>query len=396
MLSMPFKPRIIVAVASVAMGPTNVTTELVAQVLTRTSLAWPERVLGSGLLRVSEVRELPGRRVVALDSEAGIVVLIDPSRPTPVPLSRQGSGPGEYAWPSRLFQLPNGRIGVMDGARSYILVFNENGVFEGQINARWDRACKSSLAPHLRPAQASDQEARLYAQSEPIRIVRDLMQVAESAAVERWTAPCIRDTLGFVPNRFGSESMIVSGFVVGRPGSLPVPYEPTVQWAVSQDGLLAMVFPKPYHVETVTRDGRHRAGPPVLYDPIRITEGIKQQWREAQESSLSLVRGRDGSRSRSPISPPPDLTPIRWPEYLPPFLPDAVRWSPQGRLWVMRATRPGQPVTYDVFDGKGFLVEQVEFLKESRVVGFGDEGVYVARVGADATERIELYHLSKP
>lgn len=64
-----------------------------------------------------------------LDEAAGHVVAIDPSGGHLRTISRQGEGPGELARPAGLALFPDGRLGVMDFAKSGLQVFSRDGEF---------------------------------------------------------------------------------------------------------------------------------------------------------------------------------------------------------------------------------------------------------------------------
>jgi hypothetical protein len=86
---------------------------------------------------------------------------------------------------------------------------------------------------------------------------------------------------------------------------------------------------------------------------------------------------------------------MTWPEVMPAFTGSrSVLAAPDGSLWVRRAQPvKASTVRYDVFDGKGRLVRQVELRGERVVLGFAGGAVFVARTDEDDLQWIERYEM---
>ena len=76
---------------------------------------------------VSGVRELSDGRVVVIDSRDKLIEMVDFRNGSATKISREGSGPGEYAFPMRLVALPGDSSGVYDMLNSRVLVVLPNG-----------------------------------------------------------------------------------------------------------------------------------------------------------------------------------------------------------------------------------------------------------------------------
>ena len=77
----------------------------------------------------------------------------------------------------------------------------------------------------------------------------------------------------------------------------------------------------------------------------------------------------------------PDMT---WPAVKPPFLAGAVQVDRTGRVWVLRTRAWNDSIpTFDVFDTSGRVVERVTLPRLTRLVGFGNGVVYLARTDDD-------------
>lgn len=114
--------------------------KLASQSIPVRTLTAPDRVFSRAFTKVSGIRELTGDRVVVLDADVGEVVILD-SVGFPKKLGREGQGPGEYARPLRLLELPQGKTGIVDGSNSSILQYGPDGGYEARVAGRWDRAC---------------------------------------------------------------------------------------------------------------------------------------------------------------------------------------------------------------------------------------------------------------
>ena len=80
-----------------------------------------------------------------------------------------------------------------------------------------------------------------------------------------------------------------------------------------------------------------------------------------------------------------------WPEVKPPFPPSALSSTPEGELWVQRHVAFGAPPAYDVFDENGRRIRTVVLAENSRVIGFGNGVVFVARTDDDDLQWLERY-----
>ena len=87
----------------------------------------------------------------------------------------------------------------------------------------------------------------------------------------------------------------------------------------------------------------------------------------------------------------PQVADEDWPDVKPPFPPSAVSATPDGQLWIQRHVSLEAPSEYDVFDGDGNRVRTVVLAENSRVIGFGNGVVYVARTDEDDLQWLERY-----
>jgi hypothetical protein len=121
---------------------------------------------------------------------------------------------------------------------------------------------------------------------------------------------------------------------------------------------------------------------------------MKEEWRESRRGLQPVTAvARDGGSSRTMMEVP-FAEPRDWPRFLPPFLEGALLFEGNTYLWVRRAVGIGEVSFYDVMDRRGRLACRVQVPARARVVGFGEDAVYIARQDADDLERLERYRIA--
>lgn len=89
----------------------------------------------------------------------------------------------------------------------------------------------------------------------------------------------------------------------------------------------------------------------------------------------------------------PHDEPESWPERLPAFPKDALRFGLDGLLWIRVSTGIKKHSVYDLIDENARRVRRVVFERGGRLVGFGESSVYVARTNAEEVEILERFRL---
>ena len=200
------------------------------------------------------------------------------------------------------------------------------------------------------------------------------------------------------------------------------------EWTVLEDGTIAIVRGRDYHVDWVNPDGSLTSSPKIPFEWQRLTDEDKVAFIDSVKaqrermgapvpgmgntvvtSSSSDGGGRQMVVMAGPggASPPPRgregqpgnaqgaareaaaasmsqlefVSPSDLPDYKPAFLPGAVKSDPDGNLWIRTVPTkkiPGGPV-YDVVNRKGELIDRVQVPEGRMIVGFGAGGsVYLA------------------
>ena len=252
---------------------------------------------------------------------------------------------------------------------------------------------------------AIDAKGRFYAEGSPIAIVNGAPQSADSIPMVRWSRSAARrDTVGWrhVPrdaNQIsGGSSGGRSNFSVRIGGGAP--FQGADQMAVSMDGRVAIVHHDPYRVEYISETGQRTMGQPIRVDRVRVTEGHKEEWREARRSATGIAITNENGRRSAAMVPMRDVEdPENWGgDFMPPFLAQgsSLTFANDGYLWVRRTGVAGQPPTYDVIDRAGNVVQKVVLPQRTRLVGFGNGTVYTVRLDQDDLQYLQRHRFSMP
>ena len=171
----------------------------------------------------------------------------------------------------------------------------------------------------------------------------------------------------------------------GRPAINPI--QSSDDWTVLNDGTLAVVRVRDYHIDWVGPDGRVTSGPKIPMQWRRLTDSMKVAIMDSiRARDIAMGMGRDDGPlplvQRRVYVEPSDL-----PDYWPPFASGFTRGDAEGNLWVRanRATPPDGSVVYDVIDRNGQLIDRVQIPNSQTLVGFGPGVAYLmSRNGSTA------------
>jgi hypothetical protein len=395
----------------IASGLVAFASPVLAQNVATRALAKPDAEYTEPFTFIAGVRELKDGRVIVIDPRDKTVQAVDLKAGNAVKLGREGSGPGEYAMPTRLLALPNDTSAIVDMLNNRMLLINPDAKVGGFVDlnvptaGRGDGRGGGMMMVGGNMPTAADGKGRMYSQGLPIKIVDGVPQQADSIPMTRWNrATGKRDTLASV--RLPEGASQVSGGRGGGRATMSVrigggpPFAGADAMAVSLDGRVAIVHYEPYSVEFVNEAGQRTKGQPIKYDRIKVSDGHKQEWRERQKSSFGIQMTNDNGRRSASMMPNNNVQdPENWGgEYMPPFLNvgTPASFSNEGYLWVQRTGPAGQPPTFDVIDRAGNLVQRVVLPKKARLLGFGNGAVYVARVDEDDLQYLTKYRFTMP
>lgn len=369
------------------------TTLVAAQNVPVRRLARAQVEFAEPFTEVGAVRELNDGRLVVVDARELTVKLIDLGSGAATLIGRSGDGPGEYRWPSRLFPIAGDSTLLHDAANGRLMIIQPDGkpgAFFDPNMVETDSGLARVRRFNLR---FSDGHRYLYGEAQPIRVgPNGTVELADHSAIERLDmATKKRDTVGYWPVRKDANARLVAGVgVVSQPrmDAWPV-WE---HWLVSSSGRVAYVFPDPYRVEFVGASGRATPGAPIVYQRVRVDDALKKQHQEERTAPVMAMRySRDGS-STMETTRRPYREPANWPEFLPPYRGNG-QFAPDGSIWINRMTAAGRPPLYDVIDGNGRLLEQVELPPRTKLVGFGARSLYLVRLDDDDLQYLQRHPL---
>jgi hypothetical protein len=343
---------------------------------------------GFGLL--SAVRELPDGRVLVADPLGQILAVIDMASGEMEIWGREGAGPQEYKQPDAVFALPGDSTLLVDLGNGRLTVIGPDGRFGKTMPlAKGGGGGRGPGALQLLLPRDVDAAGNIYFNQ------RAFTSPNDSASVSRFDRGADQvSTLAKV-----KPAEVVQSGSAGRQIIRPKPMSPQDDWAVGPDGTIALIRSDGYYVQVIHPDGRVSTGPKVDYDPIRPRDAEKEAWVEGLGSggiSVSISVGADGNRQMSfgrggGSGGGPDIDRLEWPDRMPAFSNGSAEMGPDGRIWVGRTGRAGEPSRFDIFDSEGRPLGHAVLGTRASIVGFGADGsLYVTE-----TDDFGLQYLKK-
>jgi hypothetical protein len=366
-------------------------------------LAQPVASLEEPFTAVSGVRELSDGRVLVSDSRDRTIQLIDLRTGDAVAVGREGSGPGEFGVPSRLYAMPGDSTLMPDFQNGRYLIILPNG--KPGPTFRVPESSPAFFATLLgvdARGRLLMQRSRPAADGGPMAASSGIVDVLRYDRALQQT-----DTLGQMRapegERTGARSL--PGGMLQMSTNLPFAARDVA--AVTPAGDLAVVRVAGYRVEWFGADGRRVLGPSATPPAVRITQAEREAFVKSQVRPGGIIV-RGGAEAASPAAGSsaaaareravvgnvdalftPDMV---WPDVKPPFLAGAAQADANGALWVLRTRAHNDSTpTFDVFDHAGRVTMRVALPHGARLVGFGPAGVYVVRTDADDLQYLERF-----
>ncbi len=355
-------------------------------------IAAPTVVFTASFSGVADVREQSDGQVMVLDRSEGRILRLDPSSGRSVALSRSGMGPGEYVSPQRLLALPGDTTLVLDMVgRGRAVMITRDGVATTMIRAK---GIEQTAPLFMGTDVLTDARGRLYELAERVRVQGGRAMRTDSSAVRRLDRVSGRaDTLATYSRKLRSPlgrspsgaagSAAASASDAARAGGPPPPYASVDQWSVAPDGRIAIAGVDPYRVTYILPDGSVGAAADIAYDPIPLREQHRTAWRERMRRPVPAVMFGPNGQMTGGRSTPRYIEPREWPDLLPAFGMRALRFAPDGTLWVERELGGDEPQTFDLIDRTARRVARVEMPPRTRLVGFGVRSLYLVKISTD-------------
>jgi hypothetical protein len=369
-------------------GVTVIPTVAAAQ--TPRQLAKPDAEFAEPFSQVASIRELRDGRVLVLDRRDRIVMLVDLKRGTSTKVGAEGTGPGEYVQPGRLFAMPADTTAIYDGPARRFVMFGADGKFAGAF--RLDSATGSRGQRGGVP-KGSDGKGRMFTEGSPYAV--GMTGAADSAAIVRFDRGDARgDTLAYVAlDREAVQVRSSASGGVSISNGLRA-FASRDDWVALPDGGVAVIRVAEYHVDWYSPLGRRSAGPVVKVEPLPVTDADKEQ---AANDLLAAIRSsapRNGNASSTTPKSAAGLPALPFPTIKPPFESGNVFARPNGEVWVLRSRKAKDPVAvYDVFTATGGMIGRVALPPRTRLVGFGQTTLYAVRVDDDDLQYLARWTL---
>lgn len=350
--------------------------------------------------QVASVRELANGKVIVTDGRDKTVSMIDFASGAQVKIGREGSGPGEFGLPARLFAAPGDTTLLFDPLNTRYLVIGPDAkpkstfMIEQPVQGGQGGFRVGGMAM----ARTADARGRLYMEGAGISIGADGRPTsADSTVLTRYDRGSKRtDTLAWIhlPKNNAQVSGGQNNMNIRIGGSNPLAARD--EWAVFPDGRVAIVRAADYHVDWVLPNGERRASAPIRFTPVRMTDADKREEEvlrnraRSNQMMVTMSQGPNGVQRSAQMGPGPNAPPLEpltdWPAVKPPFRPGVASvWArPNGDLWVRRTEPAGAKGTlYDVIDASGKVAYQVRIPDGFNLVGFGNGTIYTTKADED-------------
>jgi hypothetical protein len=381
---------------------------------------------------VSQVRALPGGRVIVNDNSGRRVLLFDSTLKL-VRIIADTTSATANAYSSRiggLIAFRGDSTLFADPATISMQVIDANGTLVRTMAIPQPDAAQSLIGgPFGTPG--FDARGRLVHRAATDRQLMDakFKKSPDSAVIARVNleSRAVDTVATFAIPKVTLHAREPSGgwtVVVALVNPLPL----TDDWALLSDGTIAIVRGREYRVDFIDEHDRISHGPRIPFEWERVAENDRQRIIDSARVEMEKLRaaqaarnaasavsagptgpssganGRqlataDGAVRAAPASSGPMLMPLEFvpPEdladYRPAFRQGSALGDAEGRLWIRTTKVVNGGDVYDVVDRKGQLVERIQVPPGRVVAGFGPGGsVYLGVVDGTVT-RLERARL---
>ena len=354
-------------------------------------LVKPDATFPEPFTQVASVRELRDGRVLVLDRRDRIVLLVDFRTGKATAVGREGTGPGEYTQPGRLFTLPADTTAIYDGPARRFVIVQPDGTMGDAF--RMDVATGAGQRRGGVP-KWSDARGRVFTEGSAYAVGE--LRAADSTPIMRFARGAESgDTVAYV--HLDKATILVTnepGGGVSVSNGVRA-FASRDDWVALPDGGVAVVRVADYHVDWYSPTRVRTASQPVSTPRIAVTDMDKENAKKARLAAMrgAMSRGRPGG----PALPPPNvqnLPELTFPQFKPPFEMGQMHARPNGEVWVLRSrTANDQVAVYDVFTRTGGLVKRASFPPATQLIGFGNAMAYTIRLDDDDLQYLERWRL---
>ena len=346
---------------------------------------------------VGGLRQMADGRLMIADPLEKSLILLDMDRGRVEHIGREGGGPQEYRQPDAVYALRGDTTLLVDLGNSRLTIVHPDGSFGGSRPLTSGQPGGTDFTVMIPEGVDADGNVYFQARTGPGRS----RTPPDSASILRmeWETGRI-DTVGTV--KLAERKQNVSGGSNNQRVSITaVPLSPHDDWSVSGEGRVAFVRSSPYRVDWVDPTGRVTRGPSVPVERIPVRRADQEAWLEEPTLggmqigvsndngvvSTQMTRGGATRGRRGQIGD------HEWPDYLPVFRGGRSRVDLSGNVWVERYASAGDEGMLDVFGPDGSLQYSVRMPQGRRIVGFGDDSVYMMYMDEFDLQYLERYRV---
>lgn len=347
------------------------------------TLTKPDAEYPEPFISIRGVRELKDGRVIVAEVHLrdGTLQVVNFATGTASPVSRKGSGPGEFdGRPSRLLAFAGDTTVMYDGGNARFLLIGPDAKPAGtQL---------TSPTQWTYNLEWGDARGRVYAGLDARMI--SPTEVADSAPIVRYALASKKLDTVAIRRVSKTDLSTYSGQDMAGFRTEEVPFAVHDDWAAFPDGRVAVIRGSDYHVDFYLSNGSKVSARPTRFVSIPVTDVDKDSVRAARRPKP----GPDGKITLPKL--PLILEPSVWYPTKAPFGENSTWAGPDGELWVAIALKAGdKSPKFDVFDVKGVRRITVALPIGSRVIGFGAHAVYTIRTDADDQQYLQRFDLKK-
>ncbi len=333
---------------------------------------------------IQTVRELPDGRVLLADPMGKALYLLDLDAGSRTVVGSEGQGPEEYLQPDAVWPLPGDSTLLVDLGNGRLVAIAPDLSFgpTTPISMSDFRPGQPGQELVIALPQGVDGEGHVYSRlmggmGGPLADSADIIRIDRGRRSHERVARF----------KLGERRQTTSGGANHQNVQISnVPLSPEDAWGVAEDGSLVIARAGDYHVEWHRPDGSVERGEPVPFRPVPIRTAEKEEWVAAQGRtgggvgiSVQVQNGsvQMGFQRGGPGGSRREIDQYDWPEVKAPFYQGRIPVDGEGRAWVRRHRRAGEPALYDVFAADGNLLGSVTLPGDGTIVGFGRGAIYV-------------------
>ena len=355
----------------------------------------PDLVYQRDFTELRALRPLSTGAAIAVEGAGGEVVLLSPDGTGETPVGRRGQGPQEYMQPADVLPIGGSDFSLLvdDGLQRLLVVSPDGTVLSHEA---W--AVPTEAVPRGRDGA----QGLYYDVAGAVRMNRNGQVIEGPSPLIRLTPGGSVDTLTYVTVHDLAarwEQSPVSRMFRPGPGGVALfrldrsPFAAQDQWALMQDGSVAVARARPYRIDVVSPAGELRSGPEISYDPVAVRSDDREAFlahltRGQQAGGMSFSTADGGT---VPMQGPREAPEIAFPEVKAAFPLGGLHVTPDQILVQRYVAHDAGFSLIDVFDVDGAPVRHIHLPENRTLVAATAAHLYAIAYDEFDLQRIERY-----